>query len=246
MSGLLTSELNISKTEFKAYLECPFKFYMIKDLNQNQPPGPRGRRDYSRFSKESQEGMKWHYWFMDFFSNYAERIMLDQPPSEGETAEDTKIINLFYQQELVRYKQNPQNWLPFKVEWYLQNEIYRGTIDRVDMLNKAGDCRIVEYKRRKGVYDEQEVLFYAYLLTKDLPVYENNQLIRKVTEVAVYYYQTGELWSKKIAEADLAVLEKFLVVVREEIMTPNWVKKDECSPRNTHCIYREVCERILL
>jgi hypothetical protein len=206
--------------------------------------GPRGKRDYSKFSKEAQVGMKWHCWLMDFYSNYTESIVLNQPPPKGEANEDNRIINLFYQHELTRYKLNPDYWLPFKVEWYIQNDLYRGTIDRVDILNKDGDCRVVEYKRRKRVYDEQELLFYAFLLTKELPYYQDNQLIRNVTEIAVYYYQTGEFWSKNITKTDLAVFEKFLGLVRNEIMEPNWVKKNGCNQENTYCIYREVCELI--
>ncbi|NHJ40776.1 MAG: PD-(D/E)XK nuclease family protein, partial [Asgard group archaeon] len=120
------------------------------------------------------------------------------------------------------------------------------TLDRVDLLNKEGDCRIVEYKGRKGIYDELEVLFYANLLSNELPFYDDNQLIRKVIEIAVYYYKIGEFWRKKIKKSDLSEFEQFLISVREEMMKPNWVKKDGCSPMNTHCIYRDICELLLM
>lgn len=237
---------NLSKTEFKAYLECPFKFYLVKDLNQRKPYGPRGRRDYSKFSPESQRGMKWHYWFMDFHKTYSERICDELPPPKGETKDENRIIRLFYEAEKVRYDQNPDYWSPVETEWYLQNDSYRGIIDRVDQLDDNGNCRIVEYKAIKGLFDEKEVLFYANLLSDELPIIDNEKTLQQVTEVAVYYYELGEYWCKEITQEDLLELEQFLQTVRKEILSPNWVKKKNCSQRETHCIFRDACEVILL
>ena len=237
---------NISKTEFKAYLECPFKFYLIKDLNQGKPYGPRGRRDYSGFSPEAQRGMKWHYWFMDFHENHSKMIIEELPPPTTEKADDNRIIKLFYEVEVERYKKNPNFWLPVKTEWYLQNELYRGQIDRVDQLDKEGRCRVVEYKPTKKQFDEQEVLFYAKLLADELSIVDDNMKLLEVTEVAIYYYETGEFWRKKITQEDLTKFEQFLLTVREEMLTPNWVKKENCYPRKTNCVYRDACEVILL
>ena len=237
---------NMSKTEFKAYLECPFKFYLVKDLNQGKLFGPRGRRDYSKFSPESQRGMKWHYWFMDFHKTYSERISEGLPPPKGETEDETRIIRLFYKAEKERYKQNTNYWLPVETEWYLQNDSYRGIIDRVDQLNEEGNCRIVEYKATKKQFDEQEVLFYAKLLADELPIIDNDKTLQQVTEIAVYYYESGEYWFKEIIQEDLLRLEQLLLDIRKDILSPNCVKKGNCSPRETHCIFRDVCEVILL
>ena len=237
---------NISKTEFKAYLECPFKFYLIKDLNQGKPFGPRGRRDYSGFSPEAQRGMKWHYWFMDFHKNHSKRIIEELPSPTTEKADDNRIIKLFYEVEVERYKKNPDYWFPVKTEWYLQNDLYRGQIDRVDQLNKEGRCRVVEYKPTRKQFDEQEVLFYAKLLADELTIVENNMKLLEVTEVAIYYYETGEFWRKEISQEDFIKFEQFLLMIREEMLIPNWVKKENCYPRETNCVYRDACEVILL
>ncbi len=237
---------NISKTEFKAYLECPFKFYLIKDLNQGKPLGPRGRRDYSKFSPESQRGMRWHYWFMDFHKKNSERIIKGLPPPTTEKAEDNRIIKSFYEVEAERYKQNPDYWLPVKTEWYLQNELYRGQIDRVDQLDKEGKCRVLDYKPKRQPFDEQEMIFYAKLLADELPIIDGKGGLWEVVEVATYYYETGEFWRKEITKNDVTKFEQFLLTVKEEIQSPNWIKRENCSPRDTYCIYRDACEVIIL
>jgi len=239
-------KLNLSKTEFKAYLECPFKFYLIKDLNQGKAYGPRGRRDYSNFSPESKRGMKWHYWFMDFYKNHTKRIIENQPPPTGEKVDENRIIKQFHKVEVKRYNENPEYWLPAEIEWYIQNESCRGIIDRVDQLNKDGNCRVVEYKATKGSYDEQEALFYACLLTNELPIIDDEKILRQVAEIAIYYYDSGEFWRKEITQEDLTKFEQFLQLTREKMLAPNWLKKENCSLRDTFCVYRDVCKLILL
>ena len=242
----MNKSFNLSKTEFKAYLKCPFKFYLIKDLNQGKAYGPRGRRDYSNFSPESKRGMKWHYWFMDFYKNHSKRIIENQPPPTGEKVADNRIINQFHKVEVKRYNENPEYWLPVETEWYLQNESCRGIIERVDQLNKDGNCQVVEYKATKGSYDKQEVLFYACLLANELPIIDGERTLRQVTEIAIYYYETGEFWRKEITQENLTKFEQFLQMTREEMLAPNWIKKENCSPRDTNCMYRDVCEVISL
>jgi len=104
----------------------------------------------------------------------------------------------------------------------------------------------VEYKATKGAYDEQEALFYAYLLANELPIIDSERALRQVAEIAIYYYESGEFWRKEITQENLTKFEQFLQMTREEMLTPNWVKKENCSPRDTNCMYRDACEVILL
>ena len=222
------------------------QFYLIKDLNKEKPFGPRGRRDYSDFPPEAQRGMWWHYWFMDFYEKYADWIREERSPPKAKKPEEQRIINLFYKMENQRYLLNPENWLPVRTEWYLENEYYRGQIDRVDQLDEEGNCRIVEYKAKRKDLDEQEALFYTKLLTDELPIIDKTITLRKVTEIAVYYYETGEFWQKQITRKDVENLEQLLERMREEIFQPNIVKRKNCSPGEIRCKYREICERIFV
>ncbi|MHA1211261.1 MAG: PD-(D/E)XK nuclease family protein [Candidatus Heimdallarchaeota archaeon] len=231
-------ELNISKTEFIAYLECPFKFYLIKDLNKNKPYGPRGERDYSPFSEESKEGMKWHKWFEKFFDTYKEDIDTRLPP-KGKDEAETLIMRRFFQQEKQRCKTNQTFWKPIERESYLQTEHYRGTIDRVDQLNKERECRIIEYKGNPGLFDEQELLFYANLFLEEYP-------LKKVSQLATYYYWSGELVIRAICEDDLIAFKEKLENIKMEMLTPNWKRTKNCHEQNIRCSFNVICQKIAI
>ena len=66
------TKLNISKTEFTAYLECPLKFYLMKQQNLDPAEGPQSRRDYSHFSKSLGDGLHSHQRLYDFFDEHAQ------------------------------------------------------------------------------------------------------------------------------------------------------------------------------
>ncbi|MFX1538448.1 MAG: PD-(D/E)XK nuclease family protein [Promethearchaeota archaeon] len=240
------NDFNLSKTEFKAYLECPLKFYLIKSQNYNLPLGPRGRRDYSQFSSEKQEGMYWHYWFMDFYKTYKEDIKTGAPAPTDELPHKTFIMTAFYQLELKRFRDNPHFWCPLATELYLQSEYYRGTLDRIDLLNTQGDSRVVEYKARPGVFDRDELLFYALLLSQKLADEELLQSVTAVKEIAVYYYRLGEFQAERITLKDLQLFEQRLQTIIEEIFQPNWVRKEGCDGHNKDCSYSCICKNIPL
>ena len=167
------SSINLSKTEFTAYLECPFKYYLIQDLNRNKPYGPRGKRDYSKFASELQYGMSWHKWLMYFHSNYEDNIISDIYPFEGDKSLEAKLMKQFYEWEKETYAMNHEFWHPIVVEQYLENKHYRGIIDRIDLLNSNGDIRIIEYKSRPGNFDQKELMFYAVLLSQNKETIED-------------------------------------------------------------------------
>ena len=188
---------NLSKTEFIAYLECPLKFYIIKSMNQGMSYGPRGERDYSDFSGESIEGMFWHEWFEVFHNNFYEDISNNKPTPKGRNSRETKIKKMFYEKELERYNKQPEFWHPLATELYLESEWTRGEIDRIDQLNDQGNCLLIEYKKKKSEFDEQELLFYACLINQIGGVIDEGDFPIKITEIEVYYYLTGETIRKK-------------------------------------------------
>ena len=71
--------------------------------------------------------------------------------------------------EFQRYKQESTFWKPLAFELYLEHGCLHGKIDRIDQVGCNGECRVVEYKSSPGAFDEEELLFYAYLLSQVLP-----------------------------------------------------------------------------
>lgn len=233
---------NLSKTEFVAYLQCPLKYYIILSKNYGLLHGPRGERNYSSFPEGAQKGMKWHEWLKSFHEDYEESIMQGAPAPEGETEEDTRIMKYFYEFERERHQTEQPYWKPIAKECYLENEHYRGIIDRIDQLNEQGNYRVVEYKHNKGAYDEQELLFYAYLLHQEGDRIEALQPNARVKEIAVYYYETGFKSGREVSKEELVAFGRYLETVKEEMAQGNYVRRQGCT--GMKCNYQPLCERI--
>ena len=238
------SAFNLSKTEFIAYLECPLQFYIIRSLNQGIPYGSRGDRDYSEFSDDAKDGMFWHWWFEGFHDKYYEDISNGQPAPAGETQKNTKIMKLFYEKERERFTKQPDFWFPKTTEQYLESENLRGEVDRIDQLNEQGDCLLIEYKKKKNQFDEQELLFYACLINQVDGIISEEESPIQITEVEVYYYLTGETMRRKLMEDEVASFKNYLQSIKEEIFMPNWVRKEECDMRDTNCKFKRICKNI--
>jgi len=238
------TDFNLSKTEFIAYLTCPLKFYLIKSGNYNLPYGPRGERDYSSFSAGSQDGMKWHAWLEAFHEKYFEDIRDNNPAPTSEKKKDTEIMGMFYEKEKERYKKQSKYWNPLTTELYLESEHFRGEIDRIDQLNEQGDCLLVEYKRQRKEFDEQELLFYACLINQVGGKIPDVSYLIRVKEIEVYYYETGESYRRKLLDKELTNFELFIKAIREEIFSPNWIRKENCDILSSNCDYREICFRV--
>jgi len=235
---------NLSKTEFIAYLECPLKFYIIKSMNQGMAYGPRGERDYSEFPEDSNDGMFWHSWFEVFHDKYFEDISNNKSAPKGKNPRETRIMRRFYERELERYQHQPEFWHPLATELYLKSERIRGEIDRIDQLNDKGECLLIEYKKKKSVFDEQELLFYACLINQIGGVIDERDFPIRITEIEVYYYLTGETIRRKILEDELASFEHYLKSIKEEIFIPNWIRKENCDMLNSKCKFKRVCKCI--
>jgi len=235
---------NLSKSEFVAYLECPLKFYIIKSMNQGMPYGSRGERDYSSHPDEAKEGMEWHARFEKFHDRYFDDIRDNEPAPKLKTIRDTKIMKLFYEKEQERYKQQPEFWFPVIIEQYLESDLFRGEFDRINQLNDQRDCLLIEYKRNKKQFDEQELLFYACLINQvGGRIIEGEEPIR-ITEAELYYYLTGETKRRKITDEELTAFNSYVKAVREEMLQPNWVRKEGCRVLHSECKYAQVCHRI--
>lgn len=236
--------LNLSKTEFIAYLDCPLKYYIIKSLNQGMPYGARGGRDYSEFPEESKDGMFWHEWFELFHDDYFEDIVNDHPAPQGENPRETRIMKMFYEKERERFTKQPSFWFPKAKEHYLESEWLRGEVDRIDQLNEQGDCLLIEYKRNKKQFDEQELLFYACLVNQLEGIICEEDLPIIIREIELYYYQTGETIRRRLLDNEILNFENYMKSIREEIFLPNWVRKEECDMYNTKCKFKRICKFI--
>jgi len=213
-------------------------------MNQGMPYGSRGERDYSNFHEDSQDGMWWHTWFKVFHEDYFEEIMNEEPAPIDIDPEKTRIIKMFYQKEQERYKKQPEFWKPLVIEIYLESEKYRGEIDRIDQLNDQGDCLLKEYKRNKHDFDEQQLLFYACLINQLKGEFNGINFPVKITEIEVYYYQTGETIRRKLLESEITNFDNYLKSVIDEIYTPNWVKREDCDMMSSNCKFRKICKCI--
>jgi len=65
---MLDEILNISKTEFLAYLKCPFMFYLMKELSNEKKQYIK--INYSDYESELKEGIEKHYWLQTFHEKY--------------------------------------------------------------------------------------------------------------------------------------------------------------------------------
>lgn len=235
---------NLSKTEFITYLECPLKFYIMKSMNQGMPYGPRGERDYSDFPDDTLEGMKWHAWFEAFHDDYNEDISNNNPAPKGKTSKESHIMKMFYEREIERFQKNREYWKPLATELYLESDYFRGEIDRIDQLNDQGDCLVIEYKRNKSYYDEQELLFYGCLLEQIGGYVQNINFKINVKEIEIYYYETGEIKRRKIQEGELDSFEKYMKSIIDEIYYLNWARKEDCFILDSSCKYKHICNFI--
>ena len=244
MNTLLEEGFSLSKTEFIAYLKCPFSFYLLKDLSEENEF--QGWRDYSDYEPSLESGLKKHRWFQNFFQEFSEDIRnKTYPKVEGNNIEKL-IKQKFIEFEMKRYEQNPHFWEPIAVEFYIKNQSYRGKIDRIDQLNEQGHCCIVEYKPSQRKFDEEELLFYASLLINSLP-HIDLPTITKVTEIGIYYYNTAEFYKAKITREDMNTFEQYLMEICFEMLQPsNMQKKKHCDFDQTNCLNREICRRIKL
>ena len=235
--------LNLSKTEFITYLECPFKFYLMQDLHQNKNHGPRGKRDYSEFSENLQLGMKWHRWLQYFHINYEQDIISGSCPFDESSDEDV-LKKHFFKIELERYNMNPKQWHPFVVEQYLESTKLRGIIDRIDIVGSDSNCRIVEYKSKPREFDKEEMLFYSLLFLKAKNSLEYLPAKSQLQEFAFYYYKLGEWSIESIKEEVIFEFEKKYNSIIEEINNPNWKKRKKCNKKSTNCFFKHICQLI--
>ncbi|TET27864.1 MAG: hypothetical protein E3J70_11080 [Candidatus Heimdallarchaeota archaeon] len=242
MKKLLEKGFIISKTEFIAYLECPFQFYLLKSLNKAKEQSKEP--DYSNYEKFLQDGLKKHLWLQKFYENYGTEILNNNHPVLKEPDKKESWKQDFLDFEIKRYKQDTIFWKPIEVEYYLRNDSLCGKIDRIDQIDDQGNCRIVEYKSSPNMHDEAELLFYAFLLTSQLPIQEL-PTISKVSEMGVYYYKHNEYYNTQITNEILTSFGINLEEIRVKMMNPRSIKKNrDCDFTFKNCLYREICQRI--
>jgi len=242
MRKLLEKDFILSKTEFVSFLKCPFQFYLLKEL-QKEIDGIK-RRDFSNYEQFLVDGIEKHYWLERFYENYHKEIENNTNPSLKSADRGIIWKEAFLDFEIRRYRQNPDFWKPIAVEFYLETNNYRGKIDRIDKLNKEGHCRIIDYKSYPGEFDEEELLFYALLLSKELP-HQKLPAITKVAEIGLYYYSIGDFYYAQITTEIVSQFCDFLEKIRLEMLELNSIKKHlTCDFHSTNCLYREICQRI--
>jgi len=241
---VLENDFQLSKTEFVAYLQCPMLFYLTRELNKrfNSLP-PISPSDYESFL---QKGMEKHRWLQCFYQKYAVNIQNGVYPQLSEKEKNEYWKKQFIEHEINRYNTNPLLWEPIAVELYLSNGKYCGKPDRIDPLKEKGHCRVVEYKSLPREFDEEELLFYAVLLTEVLPVNELPN-IAQVSEIGIYYYTSGEFFQAKITPEIITIFKDYIEDIRNDMLDLDLIKKKKkCDFDRTSCIEREICKRIVL
>ncbi len=238
---LLEEGFTISKTEFIAYLHCSFKFYILKELNNDAKSGATWITDLTDHRPDIQEGLKWHQWFNDFYNKYGEDIRNGVYPIIN--GKDEILKKKFIDLEIKRYNNSPQFWEPIGTEFMLNDNYLKGKIDRIDKVNEQGHCRIIEYKKNPGFFDKEELLFYTLLLSNTLP-HPGLPGIIQVTQIGTYYYNIGEFNIDSISLNERQKFEQFLHNIRKEMLQPNLAKNQNCNFKRTNCLYHEICRRI--
>jgi len=241
---LLEKDFKLSKTEFVAYLKCPLLFYLTRELNKKtEALPPILLSDYELFLRK---GIEKHRWLQFFYQKYAAEIQNGNHPKLSEKDKNEPWKKQFTNFEVNRYKDDPKLWEPAAIELYLSKGKYCGKIDRIDELKEKGHCRVVEYKSLPREFDEEELLFYAVLLTELLPVNELPN-ITKVSEIGIYYYSTGEFLQAKVTSEIITIFKEFVEGIRIEMLDDKLIKKkDNCDFDTTNCLERDICRRIVL
>lgn len=238
---LLEKNFILNKTEFIAYLKCPFQFYLIKELNIHTKQSPR--IDFSDYEPFLQDGIKKHLWLKCFYQKYKTDIQNNVYPALLGSEKSESWKKNFIDFEINRFKREGDFWPPISVELFLENNNFCGKIDRIDLLNDQGHCRIVEYKSRPSEYDEEELMFYVVLLTDLLP-YQDLPGITLVSEIGIYYYSTGEFFKAKVTTEIINIFREYLEEIREEMLDPLLIKKKkDCDFATTNCLNRAICQR---
>ena len=232
---------NLSKTEFTAYLECPLKFYLMKQQNQFTKEGPRGLRSYLHYPFAASKGIYWHYELNKFLQEHKQDFLNCAPPPPITISEP--IFKLFWEHEEHRLAVDPSNWYPLAFELYCSSQTTRGIIDRVEAIDDQS-CRIVEYKSdaSKSGFLTEELLFYSFMATvsKDFSA----KIKRKVTQAGCYFYSTGDWTTQEISRDDLLSFRDYFAEVRKEMLTGNWAPRHDCSLLHQDCSYAVVCTKI--
>ena len=235
------TKLNISKTEFAAYLECPLKFYLMKQQNQQTSHGPRGGRDNSRYSPRKRVGIDWHKRLNDCFKEYKTEIASGSAPPDNISVQP--ILHRFWDCEQHRYAVDSVHWFPLAFEFYLETSSQRGVLDRVDPIDDH-NCCVVEYKSSpmSGGFLDEELLFYALLANESKQF--KQRINRTVSQVACYFYTTSEWVTRVITPEVLVEYKVFLKTIYEEMLTGNWIRKLDCSLLREECSFSIVCTKI--
>ncbi len=241
---MLEKDFKLNKTEFINYLKCPLLFYLTKELFTHSKSLPR--INFSDYETFLQAGIEKHLWLQCFYQKYAANIQNGAYPVLSEKEKNKPWKQQFIAFEINQYENDPDFWEPVSVEIFLENEKYCGKIDRIDLLNDEGHCRIVEYKSLPSEFDEEELLFYTVLLTDLLP-YQKLPNITKVSEIGIYYYTSGELFQAKVTPEIIATFKEYMNDTRLEMLDPKLIKKKkDCDFDTTNCLERAICQRIAL
>lgn len=128
MRKLLKKDFILSKTEFVAYLKCPFQFYLMKEIHKS-----KGRRkeslnyiDYEWFLRD---GIENHLWLQTFYENYSIDIQRNVYPKLKKSDKKDSWKKAFIDNEIKRFRQAPDFWEPLAVELFLQNDFLCGKVD---------------------------------------------------------------------------------------------------------------------
>ncbi len=193
---VLDYEINLSKTEYLYYLECPQKFRLHRLLN----PVPyksafmntkRSNSSYflRRYLNGSLDGIINHAFFETFHTEYRNRITESIPP---EDIASNPIKSRYWDYQQKKYFEKAEHWAPMHTELQLMSERQRGIIDCVEVCEDKEGLRIIDYKSKPHQSDKIALVFYANLFnTFRAENKEYDEFLYDVVEIGCYYYKSG-------------------------------------------------------
>ena len=241
---VLDYELNLSKTEYLYYLECPQKFRLHRILNPipSKTTFMNTKRSSSNYvlrgyQDENLDGIISHSFFETFHRKYYDKITEQNPPEE---IANHRIKSPYWDHQQKKYFEDTDHWAPVHTELRLMTERQRGIIDCVEFSNTKKGFKLIDYKPEPSPNDKQSLIFYLNLCNEFRKENkDDDRLLYDIVEIGCYYYQTGEERIFDIQEEELNLFEERMKQIILEIKQENLpLNRDSC----VNCNLKMVCK----
>ncbi|MFW9923217.1 MAG: PD-(D/E)XK nuclease family protein [Candidatus Thorarchaeota archaeon] len=235
-------ELNLSKTEYLYYLQCPRKFHIHRILNplSDKMAFLNSKRTTSsyflrNYDEKKIRGIIDHSFFETFHRRYYDKITDPEPPEE---IASNQIKLLFWKYQQKKYLANPDYWIPYKTELRLMTEKQRGIIDSLELCSDGKGLRIIDYKSKPHKNDKLSLIFYANLFNAfRIENKEIDLLSFRIKEIGCYYYEISEEIIYNMKQIELIQFQDSLNKILLNISKEKFPSDSKCI----RCKYFDIC-----